>query len=668
MKIGIGIDTGGTYTDAIVYDFETKAVLGSAKALTTKEDLSVGILEALDKLPPEYLPLAGVVSLSTTLATNACVENKGGKAKLIFFGGDSELIDQYGGAYGLPQSADINIQRGNVKFTGEADRGPDWDLFASSLDDSYHHLDGIGIIEINSMKNNAASEKTAKKLVQERFNIPVVCGHELFSELNSLRRGASTLLNASLFPIIVNFLNSIKLAMKKRNMHAEIVIVRSDGSLMNEDFANLHPVETLLCGPASSVLGSSWLTDGKNNIVVDMGGTTTDIALVKDGYPVKVPCGVSIGKWKTFVDGIYIKTFGLGGDSAIHYHDKKPHLEEYRIIPLCVAAQRYPVIKKNFKKLTSMALLHTKFLYEHFMLVRDIADASQYTNEEIAICKALADGPLIYSDVAEAAGTDIYNLHIARLVKENIIQAIGLTPTDIMHIKCDFSGFDAEASFLGAQFVAKNTEMTVEELCDFVYTEIKRKMYLNIVKVMLENEQPLYMKNGIDEPVERFINESFYAAYYGRKSDLITVNFTTNYVLQGIGAPIHIFLEDVAKLLGTTAAIPKYHEVANALGAVVGNIHAGYSVKIKPNWTAAGISNYMVYGGGENALFEELHDAETFAAAQAEAGARAAVYSRGAKGEISITIEINAQNAQARDSSIYLGAVVTAFAVGSMGF
>ena len=79
MKLGIGIDTGGTYTDAVVYRFADKAVLASAKALTTKEDLSQGILAALGKLDPSLLRQADIAALSTTLATNACVEGKGSR-------------------------------------------------------------------------------------------------------------------------------------------------------------------------------------------------------------------------------------------------------------------------------------------------------------------------------------------------------------------------------------------------------------------------------------------------------------------------------------------------------------------------------------------------------------------------------------------------------------
>lgn len=101
MKIAIGVDTGGTYTDAVLYDFDEKKILAGAKALTTKEDLCIGIANALDALPQELFARVRMVSLSTTLATNACVENKGGNAKLIFFGGDKVILDRYGAQYGL---------------------------------------------------------------------------------------------------------------------------------------------------------------------------------------------------------------------------------------------------------------------------------------------------------------------------------------------------------------------------------------------------------------------------------------------------------------------------------------------------------------------------------------------------------------------------------------
>ena len=137
MKIGVGIDTGGTYTDAVVYDFVMKKILGSAKALTTKEDLSIGILNAIDKLPLDKLHQAEIIALSTTLATNACVEDKGGRARLIFFGGDPQVIGKLGGQYGLPPVDEIYLQESYTTFSGEVKRAPDWALFSKNLEQGF---------------------------------------------------------------------------------------------------------------------------------------------------------------------------------------------------------------------------------------------------------------------------------------------------------------------------------------------------------------------------------------------------------------------------------------------------------------------------------------------------------------------------------------------------
>ncbi|MDR0473812.1 MAG: hydantoinase/oxoprolinase family protein [Treponema sp.] len=666
MKIGIGIDTGGTYTDAVIYNFENRTILGTAKSLTTKNDLSIGVLGAIDGLPADLTRKAELISLSTTLATNACVEDKGGKAKLIFFGGDKKVIDENGGKYGLPPSKDIYIQESFTKFSGEMEREPDWELFSNQLENGFEHWDGVGIVEIYAIRNGAVIEKKAKEIFQKKYDVPVVCGHELFSELNCLQRGSSTLLNARLFPVIKEFIAAVKKALSVRNINASIVIVRSDGSMMSEKFASLRPVETLLCGPAASAISGTQLTDNPNSIIVDMGGTTTDIAIIKNGIPVSAIDGVSIGKWKTFVDGLYIKTFGLGGDSAIHYDYKRLYLEEYRVIPLCVAAHKYSVVIDNLKKLQLQK--HSHFLYEHYMLIKDIGENTGYTDDERAFCDALRKNPLTITEAAKAVGKDIYTLDVKRLIKDGIVQICGLTPTDIMHIKGDFNKYCPDASLMGVEFAAYNLEVSAQKICDLVYTEIKCKLYLNIVKAMLENKYSDYIKNGMNKDVERFINDNYRAAMIGDHDKLLSTMFHTEYTLVGIGAPIHIFLEDVAKMLGTHSLIPKHYEVANALGAIIGSISALHSVEIRPNNNAEGTTGYTVFGNNENRVFVKMENALEYAVSQAKEGAEAEAVRRGATGKLTVSSDINRHDGEAREDIIYLGTTVTARAIGAVGF
>jgi N-methylhydantoinase A/oxoprolinase/acetone carboxylase beta subunit len=252
-----------------------------------------------------------------------------------------------------------------------------------------------------------------------------------------------------------------------------------------------------------------------------------------------------------------------------------------------------------------------------------------------------------------------------RLLKEGVVQICGLTPTDIMHIKNDFSGYSREASFLGAEYMSYNLGISVEELCAGVYDEVKRRLYVNIVKILLENQDKHYMKKGVDQETEYFITRSYEAAKKGNK--LIGLDFKTDFTLVGIGAPIHIFLDDVAKLLGTKALIPEYFEVANALGAVVGNIYASYSVEIRPNYTNAGITGYTVFGYNRKIAYKTLQEAEAFAVQEAKAGAFDEAVKRGASGEIAVTCDLHKNEGSARGGSVHLGTTVTAHAACSAG-
>ena len=354
MGIGIGIDTGGTYTDAVAYDFDAQRVLAAAKAQTTKADLSVGIGAALDALPLDLVRSAEMISLSTTLATNACVEDKGGRARLLFIGVQPWIVERYGAEYGLPSDGEIFHVDAKTTTAGEIVRTPDWDSFLRAGGAWIKDACGAGIVDIDAMDNGGALEKQASVFLSTAFNIPVVCGHELFSDLNSLRRGSSVLLNARLVPLINEFLLATSTALRQRSITAPVVIMRSDGSLMSGRYAEHRPVETLVCGPAASVMGGLALAGEKDCLVIDMGGTTTDIAIVTGGVPRKASEGVHVGKWKTFVKGLSVRSFGLGGDSAVRLDgDGVMRLERSEALPLSVAASTWPSVTAKLADLVS---------------------------------------------------------------------------------------------------------------------------------------------------------------------------------------------------------------------------------------------------------------------------------------------------------------------------
>ncbi len=667
MKTAIGFDTGGTYTDAVLYDFESKKILGTGKALTTREDLCKGIANVLDLLPQDLCKDVCAVSLSTTLATNACVENKGGNARLIFFGGDREIVARYGAEYGLPPAREIWMPDCKTGLDGSIARMPDWEEFERLAPAFCKDADGVGVIELYSMRNNAVIEKKAKEILTRTTGLPVTCGYELFNELNSLQRGAGTLLNAQLYPVICEFIRAVKKVLSERGIHAPAVIMRSDGSLMSEEFARTHPVETLLCGPAASVMGGLVLTGKKDAVVVDMGGTTTDIALIDGGIPVRAENGVSIGKWRTLVNGLMIRTFGLGGDSGIRYRNKNLVLEEFRMIPLCVAATKYPAIAEKLKALEeSGKFIHSHYKHEFYLLARPLREDAPCTAGERALCRALQNGPLPLEEAAAAAGEDVYTFRPERLLREGVLQIVGLTPTDIMHVRGEFTDFDKGTAERAARMVAANLQIDTAELCERVYREIRRKMYANIVKLLLQHEDKFYAAGTFGKETDHWIDSCFLAAERAERDGLQPL-LHTKYALVGIGAPVSLFLKDVAALLGTRAIVPPHAAVANALGAVSGSVYARRTAEIR-----SANEGFIVYGNDSTMTFAALEQAEAYAEKDARNAALACARERGARGEIGVTLRrecsTSATAYDEKEDSLFLGETVIAEAVASIGF
>lgn len=664
MKIGIGIDTGGTCTDAVVYQFEKKEILAYAKTLTTKEDLSQGIGKALDKLPKELVDQAEVIALSTTLATNACVENKGGRAKLVLFGIEPSTIAQVGEDYGLPMDETLYYVDSKTKPTGKIVRKPDWDEFSEKIHQKFDECDSVGLVEMFAKKSGAQLEKKARALLKEELDIPIICGHELFTENNIVKRGASALLNARLIPVIQEFLGAVKKALEERKIKVPFVIVRSDGSLMTEKFTATRPVETLLCGPVASVMGAVELTDEKNCMIVDIGGTTTDIAFVKDGNPQCVTSGVRIGKWSTFVKGLFVDTFGLGGDSGIRVEeDQGIIVEEEKVMPLCIAARKYPKLLTHLKRENEIAAKVNNFQKDIYLAVKDICYHNTYTDYEKTIGAALYQNPMSLEKLSETIGEFVIPAHVERLIREGIIIRCGVTPTDVMHMKGDFNQYDAEASALGISIMSRYLSVTPEELGDMIYDAVKKKLYFNIVRILIEDAYPRIRQIGLGEQLTLLIEDSYERAKTGEPNVFFGMNITTPAVLIGVGAPTHIFLKDVGRLLGTEVRTSEYSKVANALGAVVGNVSASVSMEVTYNQD---MNVYTVFGAGVRQNFDNLEDAKELADKLAGEKALEEAINRGSDENAAVTLEVKEDIVETEFGAVYMGYKVVATATGNL--
>ena len=203
----------------------------------------------------------------------------------------------------------------------------------------FRSSDILSVVELDAPINGSGIERTARSILESRYQVPVVLGSDLVNGLNIMERGATALLNARLRPIIEEFVGNVATALTMRGIAVPAMIVRSDGSLMIDSLSRHRPVETILSGPAASVLGGRGLSASENCVIVDMGGTTTDISMIRNGVPAMADRGIRIGGWHTQVSGVFMDTFALGGDSAVRMRNGRLELSRRRALPICAAVE-----------------------------------------------------------------------------------------------------------------------------------------------------------------------------------------------------------------------------------------------------------------------------------------------------------------------------------------
>ena len=669
---GIGIDTGGTCTDAVIYDFEKGSVLACAKTQTTHQDLRIGITKALQLLPEELLRECGHASLSTTLATNACVENRGGRGKIIFLGVNRKVFFRTFREYGFRSMDDVMLVDCRIVSEPEESEQPDWEAFRRALPAFLEDCDCVSIVQLYAADHAGAYELRARDIIREfpQFQeLPVILGNTLFGDLNAIRRGAGALLNARLVPVVYAFMEAIREVFSSLHLEIPFTIIRSDGSQMSEAFALERPVETLLCGPAASVIGACSLSDTPNAMVIDMGGTTTDIAIVKNRIIKRAEDGIQVGSWKTFVKGLYVDTFGLGGDSRLSYdRGGRIRLEENRVRPLCSLAAEYPRVLEELRELDASGRLNVCSLHEYFLLQRDIeADpAGRWYRSELALCRELKKGPLSYEKAAAATGKDLYTVDFSRLEDAGVILRCGLTPTDFMHLRGDYTAFCTEASQHAAAFFVRSSEAAdVDELTDRSYDLVTERLYKNIVRVLLTTECDALSDKPFGDQLNSLIDYSWRLACRGGRNHNSFFNriFETRAKLAGVGAPTHVFLPRVAKLLHTQAVLPEYAAVANAVGAVTAQVTAFTEVTLRPV-TGDHYGDILVITADSRTVFSSRVKALSFARKQGRRIVAEKARTQGARGDLEFRESMLRNESAMGYGQIWLGDTLRFYASG----
>ena len=559
----IGIDTGGTYTDGIVMDYETKAVINSAKVFTTKENLSVCIDRCFEALHIEKYCDAGISSIciSTTLATNAIVEGTSCSSGAILVGKipEGDLPDaKYQFVEGM-----LDI-KGYVKVPLD-DREVDEKIEQLWKEDA--SLEAVAVSCYASTRN-PAFEKAVKQKIQSRLRIPVVCAHELTTKLGFHERTVSAVLNAGLIPIITELVEAVEAVIDRYDLHTNMMVVDGTGCLLYSRKVTDQPIQTILSGPASSMIGGQYLTNIKEGLIVDIGGTTTDIAIVRDGKVSIDESGATVGTWKTSTVAAEINTFGLGGDSRIYMDDNdKMILSSIRQWPISYMTQKYPILWDELNRYADSSRYSELEIFSAYRK----SDCRRLKCEERRVLALLEEGPHTRRYLAERLGFEDLDDVIKGLIVKNRIIGGGFTPTDLMHVMGVYEPFDkASADYMISYFAEKkhaSKQTVIDELKSLIADRLTA-----CCRTVAENYEQI--------------------------------------PIVCIGAPAKAWVEITEGRLGTDVIVPENAEVANAIGAAIGNISPSVNILIRPD-----VRNhvYILYMNDERKEFGDLESAKAYA-------------------------------------------------------
>lgn len=320
----IGIDVGGTNTDAVIINENLELVHGVK--VPTSGDIQTGIEQALHKVMSESGITPGKIShamLGTTQCTNAIVERKKlSKVGVIRLGYPATASVKPYTAW--PEDMvgilgeNFKLLHGGYEYDGQVLSEIDEDEVKAALMNWRDKIDSLAVVGVfSSLKNDQELlvEKWAREILGDK--VPVSCSSQIGS-VGLLERENATILNAALDKVMKLTSSGFEKALNNEGIkHAEIYLCQNDGTLMSIDYAKRFPILTIACGPTNSIRGASYLAKVKNAIVLDVGGTTSDLGVLAEGFPRESSLAVDVGGIRTNFRMPDIVSIGLGGGSIV---------------------------------------------------------------------------------------------------------------------------------------------------------------------------------------------------------------------------------------------------------------------------------------------------------------------------------------------------------------
>ncbi len=660
MALLLGVDTGGTYTDAVLIRDETE-VIASAKALTTRTDLAIGIGAAVRAVlaqagaQPAQVAMA---SLSTTLATNALVEGQGGRVGLVYIGFDPRDLATHGLAEAL-RGDPVLILKGGHSHAGTEVAPLDQDALEAWLE-TVSGISGFAVAA-HFATRNPAHENLAADIIARVTGRPVSCSHHLSARLNGPKRALTALLNARLIGMTHRLIGRAEDVLVEIGIHAPLMVVRGDGALMSAAQAKARPIETILSGPAASIVGARWLTGAEEALVSDIGGTTTDIAVLRGGRPAIDPNGAQVGPYRTMVEAVAMRTHGLGGDSEVHFIaeglDGGVTLGPRRLLPVSLIALDAPEVVHDALD----AQLRTAVPGEHDgRFVRAVAgvDAGGLSERDNALLNRIGD---TVHPLGAVLKTRIEGQAVQRLVARGLVQVAGVTPSDASHVLGGLTAWDRDAAEKALLLFGRRRTGAGEvlardaaTLARMIVDRLTEQTVLALLETAFAEEGDLF-----DAPPAELARHLLMKRALSGHRGLIALQAGLAVDVIGLGASASSYYPAVGTRLNTRMILPEHAGVANAIGAVVGQVTFRKSGTV----TSPSEGKYRVHleSGPEDFNLAEaaMNRLEAELRQEAEREARAA-----GAADIHVTCSRDIRRAQVEAREVFIEALLTVEASG----
>jgi N-methylhydantoinase A len=322
----IGLDVGGTHTDVVLLD--KKGLQKEVKVTTDAADLFNSVLTGLTAITADIDPTAiERIVLSTTLTTNAIVQHKMPPVGMIVSSGpgiDPEFYRTNSHYFAVAGSID---HRG--REVEPIDAAEIQQIVADLQKEDIRYIGVVGKFSVR----NPCHELEISRILNDSFE-KVFMGHRVSGNLNFGRRIATAFLNASVYPLHKEFFQAVQQSLEARGLKLPLRLLKADGGNMNFNTSIEYPAQTILSGPAASAMGATAFgSEAEDTLVMDIGGTTTDMAVLIKKAPVLDPVGIKLGDYKTLIRSLETLSIGLGGDSAVKVIDGKLTVGPERLGP-----------------------------------------------------------------------------------------------------------------------------------------------------------------------------------------------------------------------------------------------------------------------------------------------------------------------------------------------